>query len=116
MLKRILITVYTLLTITVLQAQATTNTNAVNVATKIAKKMQDSLQLTTVQKNQLYDVNMTLHNQKQAARVLYATTPTALNTKLQTIERTRDSLYLPILTNTEYIKYKQKKRNLVSNN
>jgi hypothetical protein len=98
-----------------LQAQST-NANAVQVAQKIAKKMKDSLNLTGNQKNSIYDVNMNLHNQKQAARLQYASTPAVLTTKMQTIEKTRDSLYTPILTAPQFILYKQKKRNLISNN
>jgi hypothetical protein len=113
--KIIIFLIATIATNTI-QAQTGTNGNAVQVAQKIAKKMKDSLNLTGNQKNSIYDINMVLHNQKQAARLQYASTPAVLTTKMQTIEKTRDSLYTPILTAPQFILYKQKKRNLISNN
>jgi hypothetical protein len=93
-----------------------TSANAVELAQKIAKKMKDTLGLTAAQKNQIYDVNMDLHNQKQAARTTHAGNPTAMSTAIQNIEKTRDDLYKPILTDAEFLAYKQKKRVLISNN
>jgi hypothetical protein len=97
-------------------AQNGPNGNAVQIAQKIAKKMKDTLSLTGNQKNKIYDVNMQLHSQKQTARNETPNNPTLLATKIQTIEKTRDSLYKPILKPDEYIVYKQKKKNLVNNN
>jgi outer membrane lipoprotein-sorting protein len=92
------------------------NANGVQVAQKIAKKMKDTLNLSGNQKSKIYDANMQIHNQKQAARNETPNNPTLLRTKIQAIEKTRDSLYIPILKPEEFILYKQKKRNLVSNN
>jgi hypothetical protein len=93
-----------------------TNGPAVQLAQKIAQKMKDSLDLTGDQKNSIYDVNMNLHNQKQTARTANAGNPQLMTTAIQNIEKTRDSLYQPILTVPQYDLYKQKKRNLVSSN
>jgi hypothetical protein len=93
-----------------------TSANAVQLADKIATKMKDSLGLTAAQKNQIYDVNMQLHNDKQDARTQHAGNPQQIATAIQNIEKTRDSLYQPILTIAQYNEYKLKKKNLVSNN
>ncbi len=107
----------TLLLFIGLQTNAqSSNGVAVQVAQKIAKKMKDSLNLTGNQKNKIYNVNINLHNQKQTARSQTVNNPTLLTTKIQTIEKTRDSLYKPILTVPQYDLYKVKKRNLISNN
>jgi hypothetical protein len=95
---------------------AQTSAAAVQVAEKIAQKMKDSLALTDAQRGQLYTVNMQLHNLKKDARTQYASTPTVMATKIQDVEKTRDSLYQPILTAAQFTLYEQKKKNLVSNN
>ena len=96
-------------------AQANTM-NAAQVAQKIAKKMKDSLNLTGNQKNSIYDVNMSLHSLKQDARSQILNNSLLLTTRIQAIEKTRDSLYKPLLIIPQYNMYKLKKRNLVSNN
>lgn len=93
-----------------------TSAPAVQLAEKIATKMKDSLGLTVAQKNQIYDINMDLHNQKQDARTQHTGNAPQTTTAIQNIEKTRDSLYRPILTVPQFDLYKQKKRNLVSNN
>jgi capsular polysaccharide biosynthesis protein len=110
--KIILFAVITIFTINVKSQPANA---AEQLADKIAKKMKDTLNLTGQQKHQIYDVNMSLHNQKQAARLLY-TSHDSLTRAIQHIERTRDSLYLPILGQEKYQLYLPKKRNLVNNN
>jgi hypothetical protein len=97
-------------------AAQSTNGNAAQIAQKIAKKMKDSLSLTGNQKSKIYDVNMRLHNKKQIARNETVNNPVLLATKIQNIEKTRDSLYKPILTVPQFDLYKIKKRNLVNNN
>lgn len=94
---------------------ANTNANANALANKIAKKMKDTLGLSSQQRNQIKDVNISLHDQKMAVRSQY-TNRDSVSVKLQKIEKTRDSLYRPVLTQQQYDLYKQKKRNLVSNN
>jgi hypothetical protein len=88
---------------------------AVQLSHKIAKKMKDTLDLSAQQRQQIYQVNMQLHNEKQAVRQQNPP-PDSLTVRIQRVERRRDSLYLPILGNEKYQLYLQKKRNLVSNN
>jgi hypothetical protein len=97
-------------------AQTGTSAAAVELAQKIANKMKDSLGLTAQQQAGIYQINLQLHGQKQQARQQHAGNPTQLGPVLQTIEQTRDSLYRPLLLPQEFVVYKQKKRNLVTNN
>lgn len=88
---------------------------AEQLAGKIANKMKDTLSLSTQQRNSIYDINMNLSNQKAAVRYQY-TAPDSLTIKIQLVERSRDSLYSGVLSAPQFQLYKQKKRNLVSNN
>jgi hypothetical protein len=93
----------------------TNSAAATQLSHRIAKKMKDTLDLTAQQRQQVFQVNMQLHNQKQAVRQQNPP-PDSLTVRIQRVERRRDSLYLPILGNQKYQLYLQKKRNLVSNN
>lgn len=104
------------LTLATLSAAAQTGTPAEQVATKIATKMQDTLGLTVPQRQQLFAINMQLHNQKGAVRNQYSGNDSLIHVYIQRIENKRDSLYHPVLGEANYILYKQKKRNLVNNN
>jgi len=97
------------------QQSNSNNNQAVVLAQKMAKKMKDSLELSAQQRQQLYQVNMNLNDQKQAIRQQNPS-PDSLQVKIQKVERTRDSLYLPILGTEKYQLYLQKKKNLISNN
>jgi hypothetical protein len=110
--KIILFAIITILSINVKSQPANA---AEQLADKIAKKMKDTLNLTGQQKHQIYNVNMSLHNQKQAARQTY-TNQNQLTIAIQGIEHTRDSLYLPILGQEKYQLYLLKKRHLINNN
>lgn len=94
---------------------AQTTNPATQLANHIAQKMKDTLTLTAQQKNQIYTVNINLHNLKMTIRQQY-TNPDSLRIKMQRIERGRDSLYHLILPEPKYQLYLQKKRNLVSAN
>lgn len=85
------------------------------LAQKIALKMKDSLLLSGIQKDQVYTINMQLHEQKTLARQ-QSPALDSLGLKIQRIENRRDSLYRGVLTEEQYILYRQKKRNLVNNN
>jgi len=91
------------------------NSQAENLAQKIAQKMKDSLSLSDVQKSQIYAINMQLHHQKMEIRSQY-TEHDVLRHYLQMVENKRDSLYRSVLPEAKYSVYKEKKRNLVSNN
>lgn len=90
------------------------NNQATLLADKIAQKMKDSLSLTAQQKSLLYQINMDLHQLKVAMRQQYSS-PDSLQVKLQKIENRRDSLYRPVLTEEQFLLYRQKKYNLVNN-
>ncbi len=93
-----------------------TSAHAVQISQKIAKRLKDSLGLNESQCNNIYDANMSLHQQKQQARVTHAGNMPALTTAIQAIENTRDSLYVPILTEAQLAVYKQKKARLLKAN
>lgn len=86
---------------------------AIEIAGKIAQRMKDTLALTDIQKGQVYDINIRLHEQKTAMRNQYAGNA-VLNAKIQAVENTRDSLYRVVLTENQFILYSQKKRALMS--
>jgi len=109
------IILYIALSMFAINVKSQTTNPAEQVADKIARKMKDTLNLTGLQRNQIYDVNMSLHYQKQVARQLY-TAYDSLTTAIQAVEGKRDSLYLPILGQVKYQLYLSKKRNLVNNN
>lgn len=85
------------------------------VAGNIARKMKDSLSLTEGQMQQIFAVNMQLHQKKLSMRQQYAGSA-AVGMYLQKVENTRDSLYSIILSDNKYQLYKQKKKNLINNN
>jgi hypothetical protein len=95
-----------------IQAQSTP---ASEVASKIATKMKDTLNLTDSARFQIYNINMLLHEQKTAVRQSYTNMDT-VRTKIQQIESTRDSLYRAFLSSEQYLLYQEKKTNLVNNN
>ena len=91
------------------------NDPANQLANKIAQKMKDSLNLTGLQKNEIKDINMNLYEQKKTVRLQHRGSD-SLRIFLQRIENKRDTLYSAILSQQEYLLFKQKKRNLVNNN
>jgi hypothetical protein len=88
---------------------------AVQLAHKIADKMKDSLTLSNQQRAKIFQVNMDLFRQKDAARKK-STDRVTVGNDIQSIEKQRDSLYKLELTPGQYLLYMQKKRNLVSSN
>lgn len=85
------------------------------VAGNIANKMKDSLDLSVEQRAHIYSINLKLHERKKNARNNNAST-ISLQKRMQQIENTRDSLYQPVLSEEQYLLYKQKKSNLINNN
>lgn len=96
-------------------AQTQPSVAAQEVANKIAQKMKDSLNLTDTQKNQLYEANISLYQQKFSVRQQYSNMD-SLRIKTQRIENTRDSLYSNILPVSKYQQYLQRKQQLISIN
>ena len=90
-------------------------TPAAQLAHKIADKMKDSLGLSNQQRAKVFQINMDLFHQKDEARKR-STDRTVIGRDIQSIEKTRDSLYKPELTTEQYLLYLQKKRWLVNNN
>lgn len=88
---------------------------ATQLANHIANKMRDTLNLTNPKRNQVFAINMYLHNRKMIVRQ-QTTDPELLRTRLQRVEHMRDSMYQGILTPAKYLLYLQKKRFLVSSN
>lgn len=111
-----LVIVLGVITISIVKVQAQNNSEAVQLAHKIAKKMKDSLDLSAQQRQQIYGINMQLHNQKQAVRQQYSGNDSLLTVNIRAVERQRDSLYRPVIGEEKYLRYQQKKRNIVNNN
>lgn len=96
-------------------SQNNNNSPAEQMASKIAKKMKDTLNLTGQQRNQIYTINMYLHNKKAAVRQQFSN-PDDIRINTQRIENKRDSLYRTILSEEKYLLYREKKKNLVTGN
>jgi len=110
-MKKILVTALLATVVNTIEAQSTTGEQ---VAGHIAQKMKDSLDLTNALKQQVLTINLQLHNQKSVLWQQFATSD-SLGVFVQRVENTRDSLYRNILDEGKYILYKQKKKNLISN-
>lgn len=87
----------------------------VQLANHIADKMKDTLGLTVPKRNQVFAINMYIHNKKMIIRQ-QTTNPDTLRVRLQRQENKRDSMYQNILPPPKYQLYLQKKGNLVSSN
>jgi hypothetical protein len=95
------------------QGQPSDNTPAAKLASHIADKMKDSLGLSSQQRAKVFQVNMDLYKQKMGARGK-SKDRTTVGKDLQQIEKGRDDLYKPILSEQQYALYLQKKRNLIT--
>lgn len=109
--KVLIIAVFALLANTKSKSQTSP---AVNQANRVAQRMTDSLSLNTIQKDSLFNISLRLNNQKMVVRQQYASSD-SLVLKLQLTESRRDSLYRPILTNTQYLQYLQRKLSILGN-
>lgn len=111
-MKRLIITIFVIaISITRIFAQ----TNAEQLADKIAQRMKDSLNLTALQKDKIFSINIELQNRKMQVWKEQKSQD-SLKRYLQQVENTRDSLYKTILSPDQMAMYRQKKRNLVNNN
>jgi hypothetical protein len=93
----------------------TQSTPAVQLANKIADRMKDSLGLNQNKRNQIYDINMKLHQQKREVLQNFQNRD-SIARKLQRIEMRRDSLYQKKLTDQQFQLYLSKKKNIINNN
>jgi hypothetical protein len=90
------------------------NSAPLSLAERIANRMQDSLILTTAQKERLYEVNLLIHIKKLQIRQRFVQRD-SIRIYLQRVENTRDGLYERIINNEEkYKMYKVKKTHLIS--
>ena len=85
------------------------------LARRMANTMRDTLALTGLQAQKVYTINLTLSTKKMQARTL-STDRIIVRNAIQTVEKTRDSLYRIELTATQYKLYLQKKRNIIKSN
>lgn len=97
------------------QAQQPPETPAQKLAKKQAKRMKDSLDLTSEQRHKLYAINMDLYQKKTKARMDYQNDSLQMRQKIQQVEKTRDSLYKTVLPPAKYTLYLQKKRTMIAN-
>ena len=89
--------------------------NAEMIARKMANKMKDSLSLSETKTKKIYAINMDIYEQKADVRKNFAGNP-EMGKKIQKIENTRDSLYRLELSDSIFVKYKNKKIRLINNN
>jgi len=83
------------------------------LAQKIADKMKLELNLSNIQRDSIFQINLQLNDQKKNAWTQYK--DTKLSQELQRIEKRRDSLYKTVLTSdSQYQMYRQKKFRIVS--
>ncbi len=87
---------------------------AEQAANRMAQRVADSLHLTSSQKAGLYKINLSLNNQKLAAKQQPAAD--ALRQQLQLIESKRDSLYRSVLTDQQFQQYTQRKASILGYN
>lgn len=85
------------------------------LAKKIAKQLKDSLNLTGSEMNQLFTINLSIHQQKKQL-MSSGQNREVIGKGLQRIENTRDSLYKQVIPANKFELYRSKKRNLVNNN
>lgn len=85
------------------------------LAQRIANKMRDTLTLTALQTQSMYNINLNLDTRKMQARTI-STDRIIVGRAIQAVEKTRDSLYRIGLTAPQYELYLQKKKNIVKNN
>jgi len=86
-----------------------------HLAHKLANAMRDSLSLNRAQRDQLYTINIQLHNEKTLARTQFQNRD-SIGKKIQLIENNRDLLYKVVLSGDEYLLYRKKKKNIMKNN
>lgn len=114
-MKKIIFLLITVFSVSLLQAQEQQNTPAAQLAHHIADKMKDTLALTNQQRAMLFKINMELYHKKMMARKK-STDRNIVGAEIQSIEKSRDTLYKEMLSAQQYQGYMQKKRNLVTTN
>lgn len=95
-------------------AQADTTNPTIRVAYKISARMQDSLALSGLQRDQIHNITIQIQNQKSALWHQYIM-PDSLRFHVQQVENRRDSLYKGFLSPVQYGLYMDKRASLLSN-
>lgn len=95
-------------------AQTNNQDAGIILANRMADKLRDSLSLSSTQRDQLFSINIELHNRKMAARS-GSQNRDSIGILFQQIENKRDSFYGTVLLEPQFLVYKQKKRYLISN-
>ncbi len=114
-MKKRIITALSFLFLSALTGYAQTGNAGTQLANNIANKMKDTLALTQQKRNQVFAINIQLHNQKMIVRQ-QNTNADSIRVKTQRVENTRDTLYKGVLPVNKYQLYLQKKRNLIRAN
>jgi len=113
--KRIILTISICMSLVVANAQ--TQTPGEYLAQKQARYLTDSIGLTEQQRQQIYEVNLELLRRKMLARQQNAGNRPVIAQQLQTIENQRDSMYKVVIASDEkYRLYKSKKVNILRAN
>ncbi len=86
------------------------------VVTRLLQKMTDTLGLTSDQQQQIGALSYWIDSCKLSVLQQYDSQPDSLGYLLLQVERSRDSCYAGVLTETQYRTYGQKKTVLVLNN
>jgi len=113
-MRQLIISLF-IITLACAKVNSQDSTLAQKLAQHIALKMKDTLELSPTQQDQLYWINMNLHESKLQVRENY-TDSDSLRVRIQLVENTRDSLYLGVLNEEKYLLYRQKKQQLISSN
>ncbi len=87
----------------------------VQLANHIADKMRDTLGLSLPERNQVFAVNMFIHNKKMIIRKI-TSNQDSLRIKIQKEEWKRDSMYQRILPPKKYEVYLKKKATILTSN
>jgi hypothetical protein len=91
---------------------AQNSSTSTHLAEKIAQKMADTLQLSSIEKSKILSINLELQRQKLDART-NSNDMAVLTRKIQSIENKRDSLYKTVLSVQKYELYMHKKQSLI---
>ena len=89
---------------------------AISLATRLANRIKDSLDLSENERNKILSVNLELHKRKLNVRNEYSD-PGELKYFIQQIENTRDSLYKSSIdTDEKFQAYLSRKKSLLQSN
>ena len=82
------------------------------VSRTLANQLRDSLDLSQLQYQKVYEINLDLEGQKAFVRQESKDSP-SLRKLLQQVENRRDSLYFSLFSTSQSLHYKEKKSELI---